>query len=52
MGLSRRDKALIKEMSGGGGGNTFNVYPATGMDERELAEAVSRKVAWQMRKGV
>jgi hypothetical protein len=55
MGLSDRDRAIIAQLSGGGGGGantTFNVYPATGMDERELAEAVSRKVAWQMRKGV
>jgi len=48
-GLSKRDKAMIARLSGGGA--TINVYPSPGMDERELAEMVSRKLAYQMRKG-
>lgn len=50
-GLSRRDKAIIDRLSGGGGGATINVYPSQGMNERELAEMVSRKMAYQMRRG-
>ena len=50
-GLSKRDKAMIDRLSGGGGGATINVYPSPGMDERELAEMVSRKLAYQMRRG-
>jgi hypothetical protein len=49
-GLSKRDKAMINMLSGGGG-TTINVYPSPGMDERQLAEMVSRKLAFQMRKG-
>lgn len=48
-GLSDRDKALIAEMSGGGA--TINVYPSPGMDERELAEMVSRRIATEIRRG-
>jgi hypothetical protein len=51
-GLSKRDKAMINMMSGGGaGGPTINVYPSEGMDERQLAAVVSRQLAFQMRKG-
>jgi hypothetical protein len=50
-GLSKRDRAMIDMLSGGGGGATINVYPSQGMDERELAELVSRKLAYQMRRG-
>jgi hypothetical protein len=51
-GLSKRDKAMIDYMSGGTGrGITLNVYPSAGMDERELANLVSRQLAYQMRKG-
>jgi hypothetical protein len=51
-GLSNRDKAMIDYLSGGaGGGITLNVYPSAGMDERELADLVSRKLAQQMRRG-
>ena len=51
-GLSKRDKAMINMMSGGGGGGTtINVYPSPGMDERQLADMVSKKLAFQMRKG-
>ena len=51
-GLSKRDKAMIQLLAGGaGGGPTINVYPSQGMDETELAEIVSRKIAFAMRKG-
>jgi hypothetical protein len=52
-GLSKRDKAMIQLLSGGGagGGTTINVYPSQGMNETELAEIVSRKIAFAMRKG-
>jgi len=50
-GLSKRDKAMINMLSGGGGGMTINVYPSAGMDERELAAQVSRQIRLQMRKG-
>lgn len=51
-GLSKRDKAMISFLSGGvGKGVTVNVYPSAGMDERELANLVSRQLAYQMRRG-
>lgn len=51
-GLSKRDKALILALSGGGSaGATINVYPSAGMDERELANMVSRRLAFEIRKG-
>jgi hypothetical protein len=50
-GLSVRDRAIIRELSGGGAGATINVYPSPGMDEEELAEMVSRKLAYQTRRG-
>lgn len=52
-GLSKRDKAMINFLSGGsnGAGVTINVYPSQGMDERELANLVSRQLAFQMRRG-
>ena len=50
-GLSKRDKAMIDRLTGGGAGATINVYPSPGMDERELANLVSRKLAYQMRRG-
>jgi hypothetical protein len=49
-GLSERDKALIATLASPAG-NTINVYPSAGMDERELAEMVSRKLAFEIRKG-
>jgi phage-related protein len=49
-GLSERDKALIATLTGPTG-NTINVYPSAGMDERELAEMVSRRLAFEIRKG-
>jgi hypothetical protein len=50
-GLSKRDKAMISMLSGGGIG-TINVYPSPGMNEVEIANLVSRQLAFHMRKGV
>jgi len=52
-GLSNRDKALIDFLSGGAAGKSIqmNIYPSAGMDERELAAAVSRQLAFELRKG-
>jgi hypothetical protein len=51
-GLSKRDKAMIEFLSGGAaGGINITVNPSAGMDERELANLVSRQLAFQMRKG-
>ena len=50
-GLSKRDKAMIEMLSGGSGGNTFNIYPSQGMNESELAAMVSRQIAFQLRRG-
>jgi hypothetical protein len=53
-GLSKRDKAMIALLAGkqgGGQGMTFNIYPSQGMDENALAEMVSRKIAFMMRRG-
>lgn len=50
-GLSNRDRALIKELSGNGPSMNITVNPAPGMDERELAELVSRRIAFEIRKG-
>ena len=51
-GLSRRDKAIISMLAGNGaGGATINVYPSAGMNERELANLVSKQLAYQLRKG-
>lgn len=51
-GLSKRDKAMIQMLSGGAvGGINITVNPSPGMDERELANLVSRQLAFQLRKG-
>jgi hypothetical protein len=54
-GLSKRDREMIKVLSGnngeGKGDVNIHVYPSAGMDERELAAMVSRQLALQMRKG-
>lgn len=49
-GLSKRDRAIIDRLSGGRG-TTINVYPSAGMDERDLADLVSRKLAFELRRG-
>jgi hypothetical protein len=51
-GLSRRDYAMITALSGGRGGINVTVNPSAGMDERELAEMVSRKIALEIRRGI
>lgn len=51
-GLSKRDKELMKAMSSGNtSGINITVNPSAGMDEAELAEMVSRRLAFQMRAG-
>ena len=51
-GLSKRDKAMIQLLAGGaGGGPVINVYPSQGMDETALADIISRKISFAMRKG-
>ena len=53
-GLSKRDRVLISELSGGnrsGMTNTINVYASPGMDPKELAEEVSRRLAFKVGKG-
>lgn len=50
-GLSKRDKAIITMLSGGGGGISITVNPSPGMDEVELASLVSRQLALQLRRG-
>jgi hypothetical protein len=53
-GLSKRDRALMKELSNGGGGGsniTVIVNPGPDMDIKELAAEVSRRLAFTMRKG-
>ena len=51
-GLSKRDRAMIQMLAGGGGGGmTINVYPSPGMNESELASMVSRQIAFQLRRG-
>jgi hypothetical protein len=56
-GMSRRDRALVDQMikngrnSATGQGIVFNIYPSQGMNEIELANVISRKVAWNLRIG-
>lgn len=50
-GLSRRDYAMINALAGGAGGINITVNPSPGMDERELAAAVSRRLAFEIKKG-
>jgi phage-related protein len=51
-GLSKRDRAMIQMLSGDTTtGVTINVYPSKGMDESEVASAVSRELAFQLRRG-
>lgn len=51
-GLSKRDRAMITMLAQSSGmGPTINVYPSPGMNERELADLVSRRLASQMRAG-
>jgi hypothetical protein len=51
-GLSNRDKAMIQELSGGSmSGVNVNVYATPGMDVNELTQAISRKLAMEMKRG-
>jgi hypothetical protein len=55
-GISERDKAIINQLAmaagaGSGTGVQITVNAAPGMDEREIANIVSRKLAFQLRKG-
>jgi hypothetical protein len=50
-GLSKRDKAMIELLAGEARGIQITVNPSPGMDERELANLVSRQLAFQLRKG-
>jgi phage-related protein len=51
-GLSKRDKAMIEMMSGGAGsGVNVTVNGTPDMDVNALAAEVSRRLAFQMRKG-
>ena len=51
-GLSNRDKALIDFLSGGAGaGITIQINQLPGEDMEELAERVSRILAFRMRRG-
>ena len=50
-GLSKRDYAMINALRGGGSGISITVNPSPGMDEKELAAAVSRRLAFEIRKG-
>lgn len=51
-GLSKRDRAMISMLAQQSGlGATIHVHPSPGMDERELANLVSRRLAYEMRTG-
>ena len=51
-GLSKRDYAMIEALSSGSGkAINITVNPSAGMDERELADLVSRRIAFEIRKG-
>lgn len=52
-GLSDRDIAIINKLSGGKGESSvqINVYASPGMNETEIANIVSRKIAFAMTKG-
>lgn len=53
-GLSKRDKALIAQMSNGGtggGGVNITVNPSPGMDEISLSNMISRRLAFELKRG-
>jgi phage-related protein len=50
-GLSMRDKAMIEMMGGGNGGVNMTINATPDMDVNALAAEVSRRLAFQMRKG-
>ena len=51
-GLSKRDKAIIGQMSGGSGVNiNMTINPGPNMNISELTEEISRKLMFRLRKG-
>ena len=51
-GLSKRDKAMIQFLNNGNaGGISITVNPSAGMDETELAGVISRRLAYELRRG-
>jgi hypothetical protein len=50
-GLSKRDKAMIKMLAPGAGGINITVNPSPGMDEKELAAMVSRRIGFEIKRG-
>jgi hypothetical protein len=51
-GLSKRDKAMIQFLTNGNaGGINITVNPSAGMDETELAGVISRRLAYELRRG-
>ena len=52
-GMSKRDRYMVDLIKAQGGAGTINitVNPSPGMDERELAAAISREISFQMRRG-
>lgn len=50
-GLSTRDKAIIDRLTSGQSGITMNVYAAPGMDTKELASEVERRLAFKLVRG-
>jgi hypothetical protein len=51
-GLSKRDKAMIQFLTNGNaGGISITVNPSAGMDETELAGVISRRLAYELRRG-
>lgn len=50
-GLSKRDYAMIDALRSGAGGINITVNPSPGMDEKELAAVVSRRLAYEIKRG-
>jgi hypothetical protein len=52
-GMSKRDRYMVDLIKAQGGPGTINitVNPSAGMDESELASAISREITFQMRRG-
>lgn len=50
-GMSKRDKYMIDLIKQGTGTINITVNPSAGMDESELAAAISREISFQMRRG-
>ena len=50
-GMSKRDKYMMDLIRQGAGNINITVNPSAGMDESELARAISREITFQMRRG-